>query len=140
MAGRRVGVLIADGTDFWFVDKGLPSSVQANDWFNLAFRWSVEKGVQVFINGALLDEIPFPRTKVSADLPLDNKLYVGCRKEDNTLTDFTNMEMDELAFWRYYMPDKKIKLFTGAISESRPRSRLAISTILIVSCRPGTVV
>ena len=45
--GKKVGVLIADGERFWSVEKNLPAVVEPDEWFNLAFRWSLVRGVQV---------------------------------------------------------------------------------------------
>ena len=73
--------------------------------------------LQMFINGALLEEIPFARVREDPQMPADNKLYVGCRVHNLEEKDFTNAEMDELAFWNKYLPDEKLKWFTGAISE-----------------------
>lgn len=73
--------------------------------------------LQMFINGALLEEIPFSRVKDEPQMPADNKLYVGCRVHNLEEKDFTNAEIDELAFWNHYIPDDKLKWFTGAISK-----------------------
>jgi len=68
----------------------------------------------------LLEEIPFSKGKefLPSRLATDNKLYVGCRKEGSDMKDFTNAEIDELAFWIHYLPDENLEWFTGAISES----------------------
>ena len=100
---------------FWLVEKNLPQKIQANDWFNLAFRWRADKGVQLFINSELQEEIPFARLKQTPQMPSDNKVYVGCRKHELTLKDYADYEMDELAFWAKYLPDNKIADFTGSI-------------------------
>lgn len=80
--------------------------------------------MQLFINGELLEEIPFSKPKVKdvTYLPADNKLYVGCRKHNLELKDFTDVEMDELAFWRSYIPNEKLNWFTGSISKSTKRT------------------
>ncbi|XP_067933217.1 uncharacterized protein [Watersipora subatra] len=110
-------VLVANGSFSWHVEKNLPNAIQAGDWFNLAFRWRIDKGVQLFINSELQEEIPFAVPMEEAQTPADNKMYVGCRNHELTLKDFADYEMDELALWNKYMPDHKIIDFTGAISK-----------------------
>mgnify|MGYP001803161908 CR=1 FL=1 len=45
--GRKVATIIADGEVYWFVEKNLPSSILPDEWFNVAFRWRADLGVQV---------------------------------------------------------------------------------------------
>ena len=45
--GRKVATIIADGEMYWFVEKNLPSSILPDEWFNVAFRWRADLGVQV---------------------------------------------------------------------------------------------
>ena len=45
--GRKVATIIADGEMYWFVEKNLPSSILPDEWFNVAFRWKADLGVQV---------------------------------------------------------------------------------------------
>lgn len=72
----------------------------------------------MFINGALVEEIPFSRVRdESTYMPSDNKLYVGCRVHNQEEKDYSNAEMDELAFWIKYLPDEDLKYFTGEISK-----------------------
>lgn len=71
----------------------------------------------------MLEEIPFSEPdKPSLQYPADNKLYIGCRSYDKTSADYSDMGMDELAFWRKYLLDEEIKYFTGEISEFTKRS------------------
>lgn len=79
--------------------------------------------IQLFINGELRSEIPFS-TAISEEeplpylLPADNSIYLGCRKESvGAFVDHTDAEVDELAFWIQYLPNEKIRWFTGSISK-----------------------
>lgn len=45
--GRKVATIIADGEVYWFVEKSLPASILPDEWFNVAFRWKADLGVQV---------------------------------------------------------------------------------------------
>lgn len=45
--GRKMTVLIGNGSAIWLAEKNMPATVQAGQWFNLAFRWRSDKGIQV---------------------------------------------------------------------------------------------
>ena len=45
--GRQMSIMIANGTHYWLLEKNLPNTIQSGDWFNLAFRWRPDKGIQV---------------------------------------------------------------------------------------------
>lgn len=47
--GRKFSVFIGDGESYWLAEKNLPNKILADDWFNLAFRWNKDLGLQVRI-------------------------------------------------------------------------------------------
>lgn len=47
--GRKISVIIADGEQYWLLEKNLPNAILADEWFNVAFRWRTDLGVQVLL-------------------------------------------------------------------------------------------
>ncbi|CAG0888932.1 unnamed protein product [Darwinula stevensoni] len=104
-----------------------------NTWNNVAMRWqnplNGSAGLELVINMQESAALRQPTRKVSPKNTLNPPtLMIGCHKtaDNPTYRDFGGGQFDELAGWRHYIPQSRVKMFLGGYVDRNHHGRVLV--------------
>ncbi|GIY70562.1 hypothetical protein CDAR_83301 [Caerostris darwini] len=127
--GIYLHAVVSTGEKLWSV---YVAGLVLNDtWSNVAFTWSQQDGLDLYINAKRKAFVKYPE---SLPQPLRQplkplQLTVGCRRAaKNAYHDFVRGKLDEFVTWQYKVSHENASYFLGGLVCSPPKHPMKCST------------
>lgn len=111
MQDKNINITIVDGVNYWKVSV-VDGVYPVNKWMHLAFSWSVDEGLWVFIDGELLAANKEP---VYQSRPYDrySRITLGRDNANNVFGGFIGFSFQEIAVYFQFTVTYRIReIFT----------------------------